>query len=190
MADRFDFIEQMLQESEERQAQERVEMDRLRADTMLKAVAVLDGQMAEVNALCDKEMARIEDYRVAELSRLEKKRSWLTFNLDAYIRAKGEKTLRLPNGVVKLRKGRDRITVVAMDDFLKVAGKLGLLKTIPESYQPDNQKMLEYLKRTGAVPDGCEFIPAETKFSYSTTMEETNGANANKERQAEAGIAA
>ena len=81
-----------------------------------------------------------------------------------------------------------------MDEFLKVAGKLGLLKTVPESYQPDNQKILEYLKRTGEVPDGCEFIPAETKFSYSTTTEEqSDGANTNeteRDQAPEAGIAA
>ena len=169
-------------------------MDRIRADTMLKTVAVLDGQMADVNALCDKEIARIETYRQSELTRLEKKRSWLTFNLDAYIRATGEKTIRLPNGMIKLRKGRDRVAVFALDAFLNVAGKFGLLKTIPESFQPDNQKILDYLKRTGEVPAGVEFIPAETKFSYSTTLEDKKDGTTTNETErdeaAKAGIAA
>lgn len=187
----FDFIDEILHEAEVREANERIEMDRMRADTMLKAVAVLDTQMAEANELCDKEIARIEAYRQSELSRLDKKRSWLTFNLESYIRQTGEKTIRLPNGIIKLRKGRDRIAVVSMDEFLKIAGKLRLLKTVPESFQPDNQKILDYLKRTGEVPAGVEFIPAETKFSYSTTEEANGDANkTERDQAAEAGIAA
>jgi hypothetical protein len=184
----FDFIEELLKEAELREANERVEMDRLRADSMLKAAGVLDSQMADVNSLCDAEIARVEAFRQAELTRLGKKRSWLTFNLNAYIRASGEKTIRLPNGTLKIRKGRDRIAIVSMDAFLKVAGKLGLLKTVPESFVPDNAKIQDYHKRIGSVPDGCELIPAETKFSF-TTSEESNGYT-NEERSAEAGIAA
>jgi len=149
----LDFIDQIIQEAEERKAAERVEMNNLRADDMLKALAELDGQMSEVNSLCNTETARIEAYRQTELSRLDKKRSWITFNLDAYIRESGEKTIRLPSGTISLRKGRDRIAIVSMEVFLPAASRLGFLKTVPESFEPDQQKIMAYLKRTGSVPD-------------------------------------
>ena len=83
MAERFDFIEQILQESEERRQDERVEMDKLRADTMLKAV----GCTGRTNGRCEYALRKGDcsdrGLPSVELSRLEKKRSWLTFNLDA-----------------------------------------------------------------------------------------------------------
>jgi hypothetical protein len=82
--------------------------------------------------------------------------------------------MRLPHGILKLRKGRDKVAVVAMEQFLEKAQTLGFLRTIPESYTPDVQAVLAYIKRTGEVPPGVEFIPAETKFSY-TTNGDSNG---------------
>ena len=97
METRVDFISEMLAESEARDEQIKVEMDRLRADAMLSAIAVLEGQMNEVQDLCDREVKLIEEYRARELARLDKKRSWLLFNLEGFTRSSTEKTIRLPH---------------------------------------------------------------------------------------------
>ncbi len=57
-----------------------------------------------------------------------------------------------------------------MEEFLKTAGKLGLLKAVPESFVPDNAKIHEYFKRTESVPSGCQLIPP---FRMNKTMEQT-----------------
>jgi hypothetical protein len=168
MTERIDFIEELLQEAEIADQEKRIEMDRLRADQLLAAVSVLEEQMANVNDLVDKEIRLLEEYRSNELSRLHKKRSWLLFNLEAFARSSGEKTLRLPHGTLKMRKGRDKVAVVAMEDFLKVAGKLGLVRSVPESITPDNQAILNRIRATGDIPPGVEYFPAETKFTYTT----------------------
>jgi hypothetical protein len=93
-----------------------------------------------------------------------------------------EKTIRLPHGTLKLRKGRDKVIITAMDAFLTVAHKLGFLKKIPEAYNPDNQAILAYVKTTGEIPPGVEFIPADNKFSYSTNGEKKDD---NEQQQAE-----
>jgi hypothetical protein len=175
---RVDFIAELLRESDEADTKKKIEMDRLRADQLLTAIAILDGQMNDANDLVDKEMKLLEEYRSSELSRLDKKRSWLVFNLEGYARSTGEKTIRLPHGTMKLRKGRDKVAVVAMEEFLKVAGKLGLVRTVPESIAPDTQAILDRIKVSGEVPPGVEFIPAETRFSYTT-----NGVSNNGERE-------
>jgi hypothetical protein len=54
-----------------------------------------------------------------------------------------------------------------MEAFLKVAGKLGLVRSVPESITPDNQAILNRIKATGDIPAGVEYFPAETKFSYT-----------------------
>jgi hypothetical protein len=175
--DRPDFLAELLRESDEAEATKRIEMDKLRADQLLSAVAVIESQMTDVNELVEKEMKLLEEYRANELSRLDKKRAWLLFNLEGYARSSGEKTIRLPHGVLKLRKGRDKVVVVAMEEFLKVAGKLGLVRKVPESIEPDSQAILEQIKTSGEIPAGVEFIPAEVKFSCTI-----NGDN-NGERQ-------
>jgi hypothetical protein len=175
---RLDFIEELLRESEAADATMRVEMDRLRADQMLSAVSVLEDQMQDANDLVDKELRLLEEYRSLELARLDKKRSWLLFNLEAFARSTGEKTARFPHGTLKLRKGRDRVAVVAIEKFLEVGPKLGLVRTVPETITPDIQAVLQHIKRTGEIPPGVEYIPAETRFSYSV-----NGGNDESERE-------
>ena len=175
---RIDFIEELLLQAEQADQEKKIEMDRLRADQILAAIGKLEEGMAEVNDLCDKEIKLIEEYRANEFVRLDKKRSWLTFNLEGFMRATGEKTLRLPHGTLKLRRGKDRIAVIAMEQFLKVGQKLGLLKKVPESFSPDLQAILNHVHSTGEVPPGIEVIPAEVKFTYRT-----NGGNGDDTEQ-------
>lgn len=179
METRIDFIAEMLKEAEARDEERRVEMDRIKADTMLCAIAVLEAQMNQVQELCDRELKLIEEYRARELARLDKKRSWLAFNLEGFTRSSGEKTVRLPHGTLKLRKGRDRVAVVAMEKFLEVGRRLGLIRKIPESEAPDVQAILRRIQTTGEIPDGVEYIPAETRFSYTIN----GGSNEPEERE-------
>lgn len=169
---RIDFIEELLLQAEQADQEKKIEMDRLRADQILAAIGKLEEGMAAVNDLCDKELKLIEEYRANEMARVDKKRSWLVFNLEGFMRSSGEKTLNLPHGRLKLRKGKDRIAVVAMEQFLKVGQKLGLLRKVPESVSPDLQAILNYVHSTGEIPPGIQVIPADVKFTYST-----NGAN-------------
>jgi hypothetical protein len=166
-----DFIEELLAESAIADANKRIEVNKLRADQLLMAVSTLDTQMAEVNELADDEIQLIEAYRSKELARLDKKRSWLLWNLEQFMRSTSEKTIRLPHGTLKIRKGRDRVAIVAMEKFLAVANKLKLLRKVPEEYNPDNAAILAHVKNTGEIPPGVEFIPAGSKFSYSTNGE-------------------
>jgi len=175
---RVDFIEELLQESETRREQQAVEMDKLTADKMLSAVAVLESQMQDVNQLVKKEIQLLESYRETELGRLDKKRSWLTFNLEGYMRSSGAKTMNLPHGQLKLRKSRDRVVIVAMEQFMEIGVKLGLLRKVPESLTPDTKAILTHVHSTGEILPGIEVIPAEVKFSYST-----NGGNNGSERE-------
>lgn len=178
MEDRIDFIEELLLQAEQADKEKRISMDRLRADQILAAIAKLEEGMTEANGLCDAELKLIEEYRANELARLDKKRSWLVFNLECFMRSTGEKTVRLPHGSLKLRKARDKAAVVALDEFLKIGPKLKLVRTIPEQITPDIQAIINHIKTTGEIPTGVQFIPGDTRFSYST-----NGGNDDTERE-------
>ena len=178
MEDRIDFIEELLLLAELADQEKKIEVDRLRADQILAAISKLEEGMVEVNELCDKELKLIEEYRANELSRLDKKRTWLAFQLESWARSTGEKTIRLIHGLCKLRKGRDKAAVIAIDEFLKVYPRLKLVRTVPEQLTPDIQAIVNYVRTTGEIPAGVTFIPADIRFSYST-----NGGNDDTEQR-------
>src|SRR5258706_3116332 len=180
------FIDELLLESEQKEKQQLIEMNRLRADQILAALMVLEQQADAVNKLADDEVQIIEDYRQSELQKIEKKASWLAYNLEQYIRSTNEKTIILPHGKLKLHLGRDKVQIIDMEKFTKIAAARGLLRPIPESFEPDLQKILVYLKQNRLLP-GVALISAQTKFSY-TTLKGSNGNG--KAEQSEAGIEA
>jgi hypothetical protein len=139
--------------------------------------------MSAVNELCDRELKLIEEYRLSENARLDKKRGWLVFQLESWARSTGEKTIRLIHGQCKLRKGRDKVVITSLDEFLPEAQTLGLLKRVPESYNPDLAAVLQHVKATGEVLPGTEVIPAEVKFTYSIKGVTSNGKRGTDETQ-------
>lgn len=179
------FIDELLAEAEVREKEQQLEMSRLRADQVLATLVVLEKKAADVNILADEEVKLIEEFRQSELQKIEKKASWLAWQLEGFIRAMNTedpscKSIVLPHGVLKLRLGRDKVEITDMDKFLKVAEKRELLKTIPESLEPDLQKTLAYVKQYGFLT-GVTLIPAQTKFSYTTK------GNGNGKSETEAG---
>jgi phage host-nuclease inhibitor protein Gam len=180
------FIDKLIEEAEVADIEHKLEMDKLRADQLLMAISVLEEKLDEVSDLADKEIALIKEFQTCESEKLNKKISWLKWNLEQYIRSTDDKTINLPHGQLKIRLGRDKIEVADMDKFLKTAAERGFLRTIPESYQPDLQAILEHLRRTGEIPPGVELIPAQTKFSYTTKKGKTN----EQRKQTEAGTPA
>ena len=161
---------ELLESAEEKEQQKKLELDSLKADQLLIAVGKLESQMDDVNKLADDEITIIEQYRKSEIERLEKRRAWLTFNLENFWRQQsemtGEKTLRLPHGSLALRKGRDKIEVENMAIFLKIAPRYGFLRTTAEKHEPDMTAINLHLKTTGEIPLGTKLIPGGINFSY------------------------
>jgi hypothetical protein len=175
------FMDDLLAEVEEKEQRVKLELDRLKADQLLMAVAKFDSQIEDVNKLCDDEIKLIENYRQTEVERINKKRSWLLLNVEGWARQQleqnGDKTIRLPHATLALRKGRDKIEIQDMETFLKVAARYGLLKTTPEEHTPDLTEIAAFVKRTGRIPIGTKLIPGTINFSYSLNSkgEPSNG---------------
>jgi hypothetical protein len=167
------FMDELLAEVDEKDQQRKIELDRLKADQLLMAVAKLDAQIEDVNKLADDEIKLIEHYRQTEVERVGKKRDWLLYNVEGFARQQmgqtGEKSIRLPHGTLALRKGRDKIEIIEMPIFLKVAARYGLLRTIQEEHVPDLTALSAFVKRTGQIPIGTKLIPGTDKFSYTLT---------------------
>jgi hypothetical protein len=171
----MNFMDELLAEVEDKEEKRKLELDRLRADQLLTAIGTLEIRAGEINELADNEVKLIEEYRETEITKVQKKISWLSWNLHQFINSSGEKTINLPHGVLKLRLGRDKVTITELQQFLDVPSNQKYLKIIPESYEPDIQAIHEHIKATGHIPDGADFRPAENKFSYKTIRSNDSG---------------
>lgn len=174
------FIDDLLAEAEVRDAKERIEMSRLRADQALAALAALEHQAEEVDALAQAETDIIDTWQRQEREKIERKASWLEYQLEQYIRSTGDKTITLPHGTIRVRLGRDRAEITDPHAFLRVARERGLLRSIPASEEPDMARVVAYLKSNRALP-GAVLVPAVTRFSYTT-----KGAHDDTEEQSQA----
>ena len=162
------WVEEWLKDVDAKAEQQQLEMSRLRADQLLAAITVLEGKKAEVNALADEEIKIVEQFRETELTKLDKKISWLAWNLEQFIRNSGQKSIALPHGELRMRKGRPKIEVVDMEAFMKVAEKKGLLRLKPSEKLPDLIAIHNYVKLNQTPPAGCALTPATENFSYKT----------------------
>lgn len=144
------------------------EFDALKADLSLREITRLTDELEQANAVADEEIAFIEEYRKREVERIQKQIGWQARNLEAYARSTDTKTVRLPHGILKLRQGRDKIEVEDKEAFMRASYE-ALLRTVPESKQPDLSRILDHIKATGEIPAGVRFIPAQVNFSYKLT---------------------
>lgn len=179
-------MDELLAEVEEKEEKRKLELDRLRADQLLTAIGTLEQRADDINELADSEIKLIEEYRSVELTKVQKKISWLSWNLHQFINSSGEKTIRLPHGVLKLRLGRDKVTITELQQFLDVPSNQIFLKIIPESFEPNIQAIHDHIKTTGHIPDAVEFRPAELKYSYKTIKTiRSNGNGKDKQQSAD-----
>jgi len=86
--------------------------------------------------------------------------------LNQFILEQGQKTIDLANGVLRLRKGREKLEVFDMEKFLSNKYSPELIR-IKEDIKPDMQKINDFINRSGKVPSGVKIIPGnENEFSY------------------------
>ena len=183
----MNFMDELLADVEEKEEKRKLELDRLRADQLLTAIGTLEQRADDINELADSEIKLIEEYRETEITKVQKKISWLSWNLEQFARSSGEKTINLPHGSLKLRLGRDKVTVVEIQRFLDVPSNQKYLKIIPESYEPDIQAIHDHIKATGHIPDGVDMKPAASKFSY--TIRSNKNGKEQRQRTSESGAA-
>jgi phage host-nuclease inhibitor protein Gam len=168
----MNFLDEILAQAEVAETDRRMEMNKQQANHILAAIAVLEQKQAEVESLVAEEMRLLTEYREGELQRLQKKIRWLAWNLEQFMRehnaATQEKTLNLPKGVLKLRQMKGSVDIIDIDLFMKAGPKLGLIRSIPERFEPDLPSILKRITTTGEVPPGVSYEEGKVKFTFST----------------------
>ena len=164
------WLQELVDQTEERDQHHLLEMNKLRADQALAAIAVIEEQIAETEQIAQQEIDLITRWREAETAKQQKKINWLSFNLEKFIRGTGDSTINLAHGSIKVRKSRDKIEIVDLKKFNEIGQRHGLLRHINASDEPDMNAIRAFIKVNGGKPPlGVILTPGQPTFSYSTT---------------------
>src|SRR5208283_1000871 len=89
------WLQELLDDTEERDQRNLLEMNKLRADQALAAIAVIEAKIAEAEQIAEQEVALITNWKESETAKLQNKINWLIFNLEKFIRSTGDPTIAL-----------------------------------------------------------------------------------------------
>jgi len=180
-----DWLQELLEDSEAIDQKRLLEMNKLRADQALAAIAVIEQQIAEAEQIAEQEVGIVTSWKEKETTKLQNKINWLAFNLEKFIRSTDESTITLAHGVVKMRKSRDKIEIVDPNKFKAIGQRHGLLRHIDATDEPDMTAIRAFIKMNGGKPPlGVLLTPGQPKFSYSTNRK----GESDVEEQTETGI--
>jgi phage host-nuclease inhibitor protein Gam len=159
--------EEMLAELEEAEDQQ----TEAYYDMCLARISDLETQITINFREIDKEKSLIENWMLNQNSKLQDKIEYLSRKLEAWIKEKGQKTLNLPHGTIRLRKLPDRVEIIDLEAFMAAADG-SLLAVIPSTAKPDLNKIKSLIKSTGSIPSGVNFIEGIERFTFKTNNKE------------------
>ncbi|MBK9099484.1 MAG: host-nuclease inhibitor Gam family protein [bacterium] len=162
------FIDEMLMEieaAEEKQTEAGY-------DLMLLAIKKYQSDISHNFEESEKEIAMIRNFIIRKNAQIQERINWLEKKLEAYIRERGDKTISLANGTLRMHKKPDRIEVEDLGLFLKKA-RPEMLTVIPEQVKPNLLAIKSHIK-TRSTPPGVKVIEGQIEFSYSLNKEEEN----------------
>ncbi|MDP1675315.1 MAG: host-nuclease inhibitor Gam family protein [Bacteroidota bacterium] len=179
------WLQDLLDESEVQEKQQLIEFNKIKADQALAAIAIIEEQINEINSIAEQEIKLVQEWNLSQLEKLNKKISWLSFNLEMFIKKLDEPTVTLAHGIIKIRKGRDKVEVIDEAKFLIIGQRLGLVRTISAKIEPDLQAISNYIKINGGKPpSGVMLTPGQPKFSFKTiTKGDTDELNERNDQQ-------
>ena len=162
------FIDQLIEEAEEKEQK----LLQSHLDLILIEIRNLENQIEKNFSTAAEEREIIKNWALERNSMLNSRIQWLSKRLEGFLREEKLKTLDLPNGIIRIRKQSDKISVIDEEKFFNNA--TSAILNITETVKPDLLKIKSWIKRTGRVPQGVEILPQDEKFSY-TIKRNNNG---------------
>ena len=163
------FIDELLREAEEKEQK----LSREFADLMLIEISQLEKQIQTNFEQAAREREIIKNWALSRNSSLAGRIEFLSKKLELFIKDTGEKTINLPNGILKMHKKPDKVEVEDLELFLKNA-RPEWLTVIPEQVKPNLVSIKNHI-RTRPIPKGIKVIEGEVEFSYKLNGEENAG---------------
>lgn len=163
------WLQELLDAQEAADEQRAIEMNKVMADRALAAISAIEDKINEVDSIAMQEAEMIAQWQELQTAKLHKQISWLSWNLEQYLRKIGDATVALPHGTIKMRKSRDKVEIVDQARFMPIAQKLGLVRIIEAKAEPDMNAIRAHLKLNGNKPLAGLMITVGTPtFTFST----------------------
>lgn len=160
------FIDDLIKEAEEKEEKQ----TEAYFDLLLLEIKRLNSDIEKNFDEAEKEVEIIKNWALSKNSKLQDRIKWIELKLEAFIKERKEKTIELPNGVLKMHKKPDRVEITDMDLFLKHA-RAEMLSVVPEQMKPDLNKIKAWVK-SHLAPKGVTVIKGKEEFSYKLNGKE------------------
>ena len=127
------------------------------ADVLLIQIGDIENEINRIDELYKKEIEHINEWRMGELDKFNKKHNWLVYNLEIYLMQSEKRRLSLPHGTVSYRKQPFHVEITDENKLISS----GFVRT-KESV--DKKSILNHFKSSGEIPSGCEIERPEDKL--------------------------
>ncbi len=109
------------------------------AERRLRSMRYWESELVKIEELVLEETERIEVWAKRHRDRIHKRLIWNSQALEAYLFSTDKKTIDLPSGTLRRRKGRSRIDVVLEETFMQWAENNKMEEMIRVKRSPDKK---------------------------------------------------
>lgn len=127
----------------------------INAEDHLRCLRYWQTQIADIDAHADAEIERIDAWREARQRSAKSKQEYHRRCIEWWFSDDQRKTAKLINGTIKSIRGRERVEITNEN-------------AVPQKFlaettttRPDKKLILDTIKSTGEIPDGCDLVRGE-----------------------------
>jgi hypothetical protein len=144
----------------------KMQLSQADADIYLSQVAKINNEIALDRQSANHQIDKIELWLEWKKQKLEKRRSYYTFQLQSWMESNGFSSKYLVNGTLKMRKQPIQIKIL---DEEMVFNDSRFCRVIPEKVVIDKKVLRKHITETGEIVEGVEVKSVPPKFSYQPT---------------------
>jgi hypothetical protein len=144
----------------------KMQLSQADADIFLSRVAKIDNELDSDEQSAQEQIDKIELWLEYRKEKLEKRRSFYTFQLQSWMESHERSTKQLVNGTLKMRQQPFQIEI--LDEDLLINDDR-FCRVIPEKKAIDRKALRKHITETGEIVDGVEVKSVQPKFSYQLT---------------------
>lgn len=156
----INFLDELLLEAENKEVAQTDAFN----DLILLEIRRINEKIESNFRTAEHEITLINQWAINKNTTLNERKLFLEKKLESYIRERGEKSISLCNGTLKMHKKQDKVEITDMTLFLKYANK-EMLDIVPETVKASVTKIKQWMK-SKPVPKGVTVIPGKPEFSY------------------------
>ena len=129
-------------------------------DYILGKVSTFDAEIEEIEQSAETQINRINEWKELRINSIEKQKEYYIPSLHAFIQQSGKRTIKLVNGNINLRKRQPKLEIVDEEIIPNQFIKIREVSSI------DKSGIKAYIKSTGEIPEGVDYVEQDDKFGY------------------------